>query len=96
MSEPKQILLFGDQTNPFDDGIRKLYMHKENPYLISFLERAFFALRSEVGRLPATKRQQFPRFTSTLDLLARYRKSGNNPALEGALTAVHQIAAFIG
>ncbi|KAL9102125.1 MAG: hypothetical protein Q9163_002686 [Psora crenata] len=95
MSEPKQILLFGDQTNAFDEGIRKLSQHKDNAFLISFLERCHFALRAEIGKLPASQRELFPRFTSVLDLLARYRKSGDNPALEGALTCVHQVACFI-
>ncbi|KAL9126698.1 MAG: hypothetical protein Q9217_004295 [Psora testacea] len=96
MSEPKQILLFGDQTNAFDEGIRKLSQHKDNAFLISFLERCHFALRAEIGKLPVSQRQLFPRFTSILDLLARYRKSGDNPALEGALTCIHQVACFIG
>ncbi len=96
MSEPKQILLLGDQTNSFDAGIRQLSQHKDNPLLISFLERSHYALRLEIGKLPASQRELFPRFTSILDLLARYRKHGDNPALEGALTCVHQVACFIG
>ena len=95
MSEPKQILLFGDQTNLFDEGIRKLSQHKDNAFLISFLERCHFALRLEISRLHISQRQLFPRFTSILDLLARYKKTSDNPALEGALTCIHQVASFI-
>ena len=95
MSEPKQILLFGDQTNQFDEGIRRLSQHKDNAFLISFLERCHFALRLEIGKLPISQRQLFPRFTSILDLLARYKKISDNPALEGALTCIHQVASFI-
>ena len=94
--EPNQIFLFGDQTNSFDAGIRQLSQHKDNAFLVSFFERCHFALRSEIGRLPASQRDAFPRFTSILDLLARYKKSGVNPALEGALTCIHQVACFIG
>ena len=96
MSERREILLFGDQTNDFDMGIRQLSRGKNNTLLTSLLERSHHALRLEIGKLPAAQRDLFPRFTSILDLLARYRKSGLNPALESALTSIHQVACFIG
>ncbi|KAG8528459.1 Type I Iterative PKS [Bacidia gigantensis] len=95
MTETKEILLFGDQTNPFDDGIRKLFQRKDNIFVEAFLKRATFAVREEIGKLPSLLRAEFPRFSSILDLLTRYRKIQDNPALEGALTCVHQIATFI-
>lgn len=95
MSALMQVLLFEDQTNDFDAGLRRLSQCKDNELLISFLERCHYVLRLEIGRLPMAERELFPRFTSLLDLLARYRKSANNPALEDALTCIHQIACFI-
>ena len=95
MSLSKQILLFGDRTNPFDEGIRKLAERKENPYLLAFFDRCHFAIRAEIGKLPARTRAEFPRFSSILELLARHRKSDDNPAIEGALTCLHQVALFI-
>ena len=95
MSLSKQILLFGDRTNPFDEGIRKLAERKDNPYLLAFFERCNFAIRAEIGKLPSRLRAEFPRFSSILDLLARHRKTHDNPAIEGALTCFHQIATFI-
>ena len=90
-----QVLVFGDQTNDFDAGLRRLSQFKDNGMLISFLERCHYFLRLEIGRLAMEERELFPRFSSILDLLARYRKSANNPALEDALTCIHQIAYFI-
>ncbi|KAJ9668079.1 hypothetical protein H2201_001885 [Coniosporium apollinis] len=90
-----KIYLFGDQTHSFDAGLRRLYQQKENGPLTAFFEKVHFALRREIGQLPVAERQWFPAFTSVVDLLARHRESGNNPALEGALTCIHHLACFI-
>lgn len=95
MERSTRVYLFGDQTNSFDAGLRRLLQIKDNGSLTSFLERTRYALQLEIGHLPVFERQLFPRFTSVLDLLARYRESGNHPALESTFTCIHQLAAFI-
>jgi len=95
MARETNVYLFGDQTNSFDTGLRRLLLIKENVILTSFFERVHYALRLEIGKLGIFERELFPRFTSLGDLLARYRESENNAALESALTAIHQLGSFI-
>jgi len=95
MARETNVYLFGDQTTSFDTGLRRLLLIKENVILTSFFERVHYALRLEIGELGIFERELFPRFTSIGDLLARYRESENNPALESALTAIHQLGSFI-
>ena len=95
MDRTAKILLLGDQTNGFDSGLRQLLQIKDNNHLTAFFERVHYALRLEIGHLPTTERDLFPRFTSVIDLLARHREGGTNPALESALTCTHQVACFI-
>ena len=95
MGRTTKILLLGDQTNGFDSGLRRLLHVKDNNHLMAFFERVHYALRLEIGHLPITERDSFPRFTSVIDLLARHREGGTNPALESALTCIHQLACFI-
>ncbi|EEA24206.1 hypothetical protein TMatcc_007275 [Talaromyces marneffei ATCC 18224] len=87
--------VFGDQTSEFDSGLRRLLQDKGNSFVTSFLERCSFALRHEVTQLPPSDRRKFPRFTSIVSLLSRYRELGPNPALESALTTLYQLASFI-
>jgi len=95
MAAASRVYLFGDQTGDFDAGLRRLLQAKNNSLVTSFFERCFYALRHEIAQLSPTQRQIFPRFTSVVDLLARYRESGPNPALESALTCIYQLGCFI-
>ncbi|KAL1970787.1 hypothetical protein VTN77DRAFT_2621 [Rasamsonia byssochlamydoides] len=95
MGSTSRVYLFGDQTGEFDAGLRRLIQAKNNSLLMSFFERCFHSLRHEIAQLPPSDRQIFPRFTSIVDLLARYRESRPNPALESTLTCIYQLALFI-
>ena len=95
MDRMTQIYVFGDQTSDFDAGLRRLLSIKNNGLLTAFFEQLHYSLKVEIGRLPGLEREQFPRFTNFIDLLARYRESGNNPALESTFTCAHQLASFI-
>ncbi|KAH8702107.1 conidial pigment polyketide synthase PksP/Alb1 [Talaromyces proteolyticus] len=95
MGTTSQVYLFGDQTGEFDSGLRRLIQAKNNSLVTSFFERCFYALRHEIAQLPPSDRRNFPRFTSIVDLLARYRVTGPNPALESALTTIYQLGSFI-
>ncbi|OJJ32995.1 hypothetical protein ASPWEDRAFT_115577 [Aspergillus wentii DTO 134E9] len=95
MEGTRRVYLFGDQTGDFDAGLRRLLQAKNNSLVTSFFQRCFYALRQEITKLHPSQRKIFPRFTSTVDLLARYRESGPNPALESALTCIYQLGCFI-
>jgi naphtho-gamma-pyrone polyketide synthase len=90
-----RIYLFGDQTSEFDAGLRRLLQAKNNSFLSFFLERCYHVLRYEISGLSPSERSLFPRFTSVVDLLARYRDSGPNPALESVFTSIYQLGVFI-
>ncbi|PSN72911.1 conidial pigment polyketide synthase PksP/Alb1 [Corynespora cassiicola Philippines] len=96
MDKSSQVLLFGDQTSPFQVSLKRLLSIKHNALLATFFERVFFALRTEVNRLPVAFQDQFPRFTSLQDLLARCSESKiRNPALESAFHTLNQLASFV-
>lgn len=95
MEATSRVYVFGDQTSEFDSGLRHLIQTKNNSLVTSFFEKCFYALRHEIAQLPPSDRRILPRFTSIVDLLARYRESGPNPALESALTTVYQLGSFI-
>lgn len=90
-----QVFLFGDQTTAFESDLRSLLHNKDNASLCSLFEKAYYALRIEISRLPITQRAIFPRFTSILDLLQHCQKSGGNPALALALLTLNHLARFI-
>ncbi|CAL5871299.1 uncharacterized protein PFLUO_LOCUS5549 [Penicillium psychrofluorescens] len=90
-----RVFLFGDQTADFDSGLRRLLHAKNDSLLSAFFQKCYHAVRGEITKLPQSERQVFPRFTSIVDLLARYRESGPNAALESALTTIHQLGCFI-
>ncbi|KAJ5148914.1 hypothetical protein N7448_000492 [Penicillium atrosanguineum] len=90
-----RVYLFGDQTADFDSGLRRLLHAKNDSLLKAFFQKCYHALRTEISRLSPSQRQMFPRFTSIIDLLARYRQHGQNPSLESALTTIYQLGSFI-
>lgn len=91
----RRVYLFGDQTGDFDAGLRRLLHAKNSSLVTAFFQRCFYALRQQITKLPPSQRQIFPRFTSIIDLLARYRESSVNPALESALTCIYELGCFI-
>lgn len=95
MESPSRVYLFGDQTADFDTGLRRLLQAKNDSLLIAFFQKCYHALRKEISQLSPSQRQLFPRFTNIVDLLARYREFGPNPALESALTTIYQLGCFI-
>ncbi|KAJ5469957.1 hypothetical protein N7530_007314 [Penicillium desertorum] len=95
MEGPSHVYLFGDQTAEFDSGLRRLLHAKNDSLLAAFFQKSYYALRKEITSLPPSERQSFPRFTSIVDLLARFKESGPNPALESALTTIYQLGCFI-
>lgn len=95
MEGPNQVYLFGDQTADFESGLRRLLQAKNDSLLIAFFQKCYHAIRQEISKLAPSERQKFPRFTSIIDLLARYREHGPNAALESTLTTIYQLGCFI-
>lgn len=95
MEGPSRVYLFGDQTADFDSGLHRLLQAKNDSLLTAFFQKCYHALRTEISQLSPSQRQMFPRFTSIIDLLARYRESEPNPALESALTTIYQLGCFV-
>lgn len=91
------VVLFGDQIADLRAALRRVNQRKGNNILLgSFLEKANFALREEVGRQPRSVRARIPHFTTVFDLAERYYKSNvPNPAVVGTLLCVCQLANFI-
>ncbi|KAE8384533.1 hypothetical protein BDV23DRAFT_176984 [Aspergillus alliaceus] len=95
MKNTQTVIVFGDQTTDFRAGLRQLLGVENNGLLTSFLEWVYFKLRQEIGHLSFTEQQLFPRFTSIIDLLARYEETDGHPVLESILVCIYHIAAFI-
>lgn len=89
------VYVFGDQTNAFESDLTQLLHVKDCEVLQSFFEQVSFALRLEISRLPLHQQEWFPRFTSIVDLLARYSEDRSNPALGLSLLCLNQLARFI-
>ncbi|KAJ5575635.1 hypothetical protein N7535_002561 [Penicillium sp. DV-2018c] len=95
MEATSRLYLFGDQTADIDSGLRRLLHAKNDSLLVAFFQKCYYALRKEITSFSPSEREIFPRFTSIVDLLARHRESGPNPALESALTTIYQLGCFI-
>ncbi|KAJ6155451.1 hypothetical protein N7470_006017 [Penicillium chermesinum] len=95
MADLNQVYLFGDQTADFESGLRRLLQTKNDSLVIAFFQKCYHAVRQEISKLPPSERQMFPRFTSIVDLLARYKEHGANVVLESTLTTIYQLGCFI-
>lgn len=90
-----QIFLFGDQTSAFEADLRQLLHIKDNEVLASFLTKVNLALRLEITKLSPSQQEQFPRFSTLIDLLNGFREYRSHPALELGLLCLNQLARFI-
>ncbi|KAI9742330.1 MAG: hypothetical protein M1818_003863 [Claussenomyces sp. TS43310] len=69
MGASTQILVFGDQTISFSEGLRRLLRTKDNAALVSLFSQVYYASRLEIGQLPPSQRSLFPRFSDLFELL---------------------------
>lgn len=91
------VLIFGDQTADQYALLRKIVARKDNTLLTTFLERASFALREEIERLPKIQRAAIPDFLNLNHLIEAYYEKGLKiPQIESTLVTVAQLAHFIG
>ena len=95
MARQARVFIFGDQSQDTSGKIRALLNVRDNPVLASFLEQAYDAIRSEVGRQPLADRRALPRFSNLADLVARQREGVLSPAFQTALACVNQLGSFL-
>ncbi|KAH9210389.1 polyketide synthase [Leptodontidium sp. 2 PMI_412] len=91
-----QVLLFGDLSLlRFKDRLRRLLHVKTNPLLTSFFDRVSYALRRQLGTLPEEEQNLFPRFTTLIDLVAKFGETDCASVLGFFLLSVHEVAQSI-
>jgi naphtho-gamma-pyrone polyketide synthase len=90
------VFVFGDQTVPFEQDLRRLLHVKDNDILRSLFDRVGFALRNELTSLPAIQQDWFPRFTTVIDLVSKLDETAASPVLKFTLLCLCEIGQFIG
>lgn len=92
------VVLFGDETANVRAIFQRVHYYKQSSALVrSFLEKAYAALLEEAMTVPKSMRATIPDSTSIFDLMERYYDIGTpNPAIEGALLCICQMASFMG
>jgi Starter unit:ACP transacylase in aflatoxin biosynthesis len=95
MSDSCHIYLFGDQTFDYSKELRGLVHLNSDPLVISFFEKTYCALRTEIGNLPQHQRQEFERFSNFSELAALNLAGPLHPSLDQALSCAFQLASFI-
>ena len=95
MAAPISLYLFGDQDGQFRDNLGALLLIGGNPTLNAFFDQAALSLRQEIQTLSWSQRDQFPSFCNFLDLLAIDASKPLHPALQVALSSVHNLAVFL-
>jgi hypothetical protein len=97
MAGHMQLYLFGDQTFDVEPHLPSLLKTRDDLFLHAFLRGAYNALRSELYTLPASVREDLPRFTCLEDL-ASWKQGGSGArcvALDMAMTTLWQLGTFI-
>ena len=94
--EPCQVILFGDLSLVnIKDTLKNLLHVKSNPLLTSFFDRTNYSLRRLLENLSGDQQALFPRFTTLIDLLARFGETLGTPILAFFLLCVQQVAQCI-
>lgn len=96
MKDSARLYLFGDQTNDFTSGLSQLLRVRDNPLLLSFLERTHVALRQEITHQSSEIQESLPRFSQLVELVAAFSPDLDSaPILASTLTAIYQLGSFI-
>jgi naphtho-gamma-pyrone polyketide synthase len=90
-----RVFAFGDQTVAFEDDLRQLLHKKDVELLASFTDNVAFVLREEIGSLPASQQEWFPRFSTIFDLVAKAEETVGAPVLKFTLLCLHELCQFI-
>ena len=95
MGEIAHVYVFGDETFDYSKELHSLVHQNDDPLLISFFEKTYYALRAEIGSLPQHRQQDFERFSSFAELSAQKLEGLLHPSLDQALSCAYQLARFI-
>ncbi|KAK4959985.1 Type I Iterative PKS [Elasticomyces elasticus] len=90
----RRLVVFGDLTIAFKDDLTR-QLHLKNATLTDFFDHSAFALKEEIGFLPADEQQLFPRFTTLVDLVDNLDTTAGAPAVRFALLCVYQLGRWI-
>ncbi|OAA35274.1 polyketide synthase [Metarhizium rileyi] len=91
-----ELLAFGDlAASVCLDSLQPLLHAKNNAELADFFARVSSSLRRYFGQLPSSQRILFPRFSTLIDLAAKWEGSPGRSALQPLLLSVLQSAHFI-
>lgn len=97
MADKISFLLFGDQSLDVHAFLAE-FCRRGCPSILSkaFLERASYALRQEVDRLPKSERTNIPNFRTLYQLNERYHsQSAKHLGIDSALLCIAQLAHHI-
>ena len=95
MGEICHIYVFGDETFDYREELSNLLYHNDDPSLVSFFEKTYYALRAEIGRLPQRQLQHFLRFANFAELVTQSLTGSVHPGLDQALACAYQLAGFL-
>ena len=95
MGEICHIYVFGDETFDYREDLNSLVHHNDDPSLVSFFEKIYYALRAEIGLLPPRQLQHFLRFANFPELVAQSLAGSVHPGLDQALACTYQLARFL-
>ena len=95
MGDLAHVYVFGDETFDYSKDLHCLVHQNNDPLIISFFERTFYALRAEIGSLPQHRQRDFERFSSFVELSAQKSEGLLHPSLDQALSCAYQLAHFI-
>lgn len=91
-----EIYVFGDQTADCRSFLKKAVARKEDVLLNVFLEKAAFAIRDEILKLPSDQ-SNIPAFATVQELAERYYSNESpNASIESTLVCLSQLTHFIG
>ncbi|KAK6706424.1 fusarubin cluster-polyketide synthase [Fusarium graminearum] len=95
MASHIKLYLFGDQTFEIQPHLKTLFQKRDNLFLQDFLNKAYYAIRVELFKVPYSIRRDLPRFTCLEDLLLWDQSRQRCIALDMAMTTLYQLATFI-
>ena len=88
------LYLFGDGWEGLGPQLQALLQIDLYP-LSAFLENAYLVLRSELGQLPRSEREQIASFSSLQDLIAQHYDGLLDVSMYPALVCICQVASLI-
>lgn len=92
-----QLLLFGEETENVFEQLFDLFRYaKESTRVERFFQLCSSALTKEILGLSIAERDQFPRFTTVIELArANHQEGCYNDVISGVLVCLSQLGSFL-